>query len=271
MNSRVLTPIVLLLSCAGLFAASSINVPDVPSLTGIRYVAKAELGFNRMNFPTYVALDPIPPLVVPADGVLEIYATVGESETPTFYKNGVALSASDHIQIVGQTLRIDKPTLNDAGIYTTQGSEPLVVRIGKSGSMINTSARGYVVRTDKTLVFGMVVNGTRNKKVLIRAVGPSLEKFGITNFLPEPAVQIYDSNGQPYSNGYVYANPVTGVSAESDLRDSTSKAGAFALVSGAKDIAMLQSMKPGLYTVAVTGANDSEGVALLEFYEVTEE
>jgi hypothetical protein len=43
--------------------------------------------------------------------------------------------------------------------------------------------------------------------------------------------------------------------------------GAFAFTAGSADSAQLVSLTPGAYTVQVSGANASSGVALAEVYE----
>jgi hypothetical protein len=44
--------------------------------------------------------------------------------------------------------------------------------------------------------------------------------------------------------------------------------GAFALVPGTEDAAILITLPPGAYTVKIEGKNGATGVALLEIYEV---
>jgi hypothetical protein len=46
------------------------------------------------------------------------------------------------------------------------------------------------------------------------------------------------------------------------------KVGAFDLPSGSKDAALFLTLPPGVYTIEVSGKNNTEGVALLEIYEV---
>ena len=45
-------------------------------------------------------------------------------------------------------------------------------------------------------------------------------------------------------------------------------AGAFPLVLGSQDAALLVWLEPGLYTVLVNGDDDSSGISLIEVYEV---
>lgn len=55
-----------------------------------------------------------------------------------------------------------------------------------------------------------------------------------------------------------------------EVRDLSTKAGAFTLPSGSKDAALLFSTSTNTsYTVLVSGANGETGVALVEVYDVT--
>jgi hypothetical protein len=44
--------------------------------------------------------------------------------------------------------------------------------------------------------------------------------------------------------------------------------GAFALAAGARDAAVVADLVPGSYTVDVRGVNGSDGLVLVEIYEV---
>ena len=46
------------------------------------------------------------------------------------------------------------------------------------------------------------------------------------------------------------------------------KVGAFALTDGSKDSVILASLSPGAYTIQVSGADGTTGVALIEVYEL---
>jgi hypothetical protein len=51
------------------------------------------------------------------------------------------------------------------------------------------------------------------------------------------------------------------------LQSVTQLTGAFALNPGSKDAAILVTLTPGGYTVQVSGAGDTTGIALVEIYE----
>jgi len=45
------------------------------------------------------------------------------------------------------------------------------------------------------LIGGFIITGNTPKKVILRALGPSLASFGITNFVPDPLLQLRASSG----------------------------------------------------------------------------
>lgn len=165
------------------------------------------------------------------------------------------------------TLVISSASPTDAGIYTYGGSQALLLNVGPQQRFLNLSTRALAGSGDQTLIAGFVVNGTNVKAVLIRAVGPSLAKFGITGFLAEPVIQIYDSTGKPYTDDYAYA-AVVGGGKEAAIAAATEKTGAFPFIAGSKDAVDLRPFPPGAYSIHVTSKNGSTGLALVELYEV---
>ncbi|MFZ1220182.1 MAG: delta-60 repeat domain-containing protein, partial [Chthoniobacterales bacterium] len=62
------------------------------------------------------------------------------------------------------------------------------------GSFGNISTRVRVLSGDNALIGGMIVTGTANKKVLIRAIGPTLTDFGVPGALQNPTVELYQGS-----------------------------------------------------------------------------
>ncbi len=170
----------------------------------------------------------------------------------------------------------------DAALLTTQqpGVYPVVVgskgttgRIiveaydadelgGGNARLSNVSARN-VVTPASPLVAGFVIDGSGSKTVLIRAVGPTLETFGLTGVLANPSLLLQR----------VEAGAVVREESNDDWNDDPAIAsvadtlGAFALTSPA-DAALLITLDPGIYTATVRGAANTTGIAIVEVYEV---
>src|SRR5438067_1234593 len=59
----------------------------------------------------------------------------------------------------------------------------------------NISSRMFVDTGDNALIAGIIIAGTGEKKLLARAIGPSLAAAGIATPLQDPVLELRDSNG----------------------------------------------------------------------------
>jgi hypothetical protein len=139
-----------------------------------------------------------------------------------------------------------------------------VYEVGSSATgVVNLSSRG-MVGTGSPLINGLVVYGAAPQQVLVRGDGPALSAYGVASPLAQPVLQLYDSGGNLIASN-------TGWSTNSNAAQIASAAttvGAFALTAGSADSALLVTLQPGNYTVVITGAAGSTGVALAETYTV---
>jgi hypothetical protein len=140
-------------------------------------------------------------------------------------------------------------------------------RISNTGShAINISTRGVAGTGANKLIAGFIIDGASSKRVLIRAVGPGLAgaPFNLTGTLAEPQLELYTSHNVLSTTAAAW-----GLQANADEIRATARAvGAFDLADGSKDSAMLVTLLPGAWTVQVSGANNTTGVALVEVYAV---
>ena len=126
--------------------------------------------------------------------------------------------------------------------------------------LMNVSARTKVGTGGDILIAGISIAGPLPRTVLIRAIGPGLEPFGVTSILADPVLSLF--NGQTRINGN---DDWTG---NSDLVSLAASVGAFSLPTTSKDAVLAVTLAPGSYSVQVSGANGGTGVALVEVYEV---
>jgi hypothetical protein len=140
-----------------------------------------------------------------------------------------------------------------------------VYEIGSSGSsLVNLSSRGTVGTGNAALIAGIVVSGASSQTVLLRADGPALAEFGVAGSLAQPTLQLFDSKGN-----LVAANTGWGTNANAaQIAAAAAGIGAFALEAGSADSAVLATLPPGAYTMVITGAGSSTGVALAEAYTI---
>jgi len=132
------------------------------------------------------------------------------------------------------------------------------------GNVVNLSTRGMVSPgTSPTLIGGFVIEG-QSRRVLIRAIGPSLAQYGVTDALANPFVTIQRRNTPIYYNGNWGANLDA-----NEIAEAATRVGAFPLERASQDAALLVELSPGAYTASVISENPSVGgTALLEIYVI---
>jgi hypothetical protein len=146
------------------------------------------------------------------------------------------------------------------GIFTSfdNSLRTNIVRIFEgSASFQNLSGRAHVLTGDQILIDGFIVEGSENKTVLIRGLGPSLAGFGILNFLANPTLSLFD-----HTATLIAANDNWQTAANSNqipvgLRPTDPR-----------ESAILTTLQPGAYTAFLQGKGASTGIGLAEIYDV---
>jgi hypothetical protein len=139
--------------------------------------------------------------------------------------------------------------------------------------LVNISTRGMVDDGENVLIGGFVVSGNSPKKMLIRGVGPSLAQFNVSGVITDPKLTVFSSTNAVVAQNDNWQAP-TPVDANqtaatgTDISAAAQATGAFGLLSGSKDAAVLITLAPGTYTAQVSGVNGATGVGLVEIYEV---
>jgi hypothetical protein len=126
----------------------------------------------------------------------------------------------------------------------------------ESPPLVNISTRA-TLSAGQTLTSGFVVGGSVPRRVLVRAIGPTLASFGVTNALPTPTLTVFSGPTQIAVNaGWGGGAPLSTVFAA---------AGAFFLPQASRDAAAVLTLNPGSYTVQIGGG---AGEVLVEVYFV---
>ena len=102
-------------------------------------------------------------------------------------------SALDRVLSPGSYTVILKDTQGQTGVGLFE-----LYDLGGEGSVLENISTRAVVRTgDDVMVGRFILNGDigSSQRVMVRALGPSLGQFGIRDFLANPSVRVYDSNG----------------------------------------------------------------------------
>lgn len=204
-----------------------------------------------------------------------VYSTyLGGGEAPD--NNGfdsafaIAVDAAGNAYMTGGTRSPAFPTAHPVQLQKCFGNfSAFVTKIGELGNspphqgngvaqntLANISTRLPVLRGENVLIGGFIIVGDVPKRVVIRALGPSLAKVGVPGALDDPRLELYqgqtvlaaNDNWREEQEAEIIA---TGV-APGDNRES----------------AIVRTLSPGSYTAIVRGAGDTTGVGLVEVYDL---
>jgi hypothetical protein len=130
-----------------------------------------------------------------------------------------------------------------------------------SDHLLNISTRLPVRTGDDVLIGGMIATGTDPKKVIIRAIGPSLGGAGVQGFLPDPILELHDSTGAA-----IATNDDWQTSPQAAEIQNTGIAPANSLES-----AIIANLNPNQnYTAIVRGKGNATGIAVVEAYDLAQ-
>lgn len=153
--------------------------------------------------------------------------------------------------------------------YASSASGVVLIEMydaGSSGdgvSLVNASMRGYTAPGDGVFIVGFVIRGKNTVKLLLRAAGPSLIPFQVTDAVADPVLTLYQSTTALQSN-----DDWSSATNASEIAAAFTSTGAFAFEAGSRDAAMVVSLSEGVYSMVITGKNSTSGTALGEIYIV---
>jgi hypothetical protein len=163
----------------------------------------------------------------------------------------ITLNPGNYTAIVRSYSDAQQPAQSGVALFEVYDLRKSSSRLG------NVSTRGQVGTGDNILIGGIIIGGNTSKPVVIRALGPSLTKYGVTGVLADPYVELRDGNG-------------TLLEANDDWQQSPEAATIIAdgkAPSNAKEAAMAPILNPGNYTALVSGVGGTTGTALVEVYD----
>jgi hypothetical protein len=128
-----------------------------------------------------------------------------------------------------------------------------------NSQLANISTRGFVLTGNDVMIGGFILGGNNNTHVVVRGIGPSLSRFGLSPLLADPTLELHDSNG-----ALLISND--------DWQDDPAAAGQLTALGLApqdpKESGIFASVLPGLYTAILAGKNGGTGIGLVEIYNV---
>ena len=180
-------------------------------------------------------------------------ATAIASSTPTATATATATATSTPTATASATVTATAtPTATASATATATAT-------ATPAQPVNLSTRMRVGTGDNVGIGGFIISGQTPKHILIRAIGPSLQQFGVPNPLADPVLELYASDPTPFAvnnnwrdsqEGQIKA---TGIPPTNDL-----------------EAAIDTTLTPGNYTAIVRGNNGGTGVALIEVYDLNQ-
>lgn len=124
----------------------------------------------------------------------------------------------------------------------------------ESKKLVNVSTRADVKDGEDVMIGGFIINGTADKRVVLRAIGPSLGQIGLSGLLADPVLELFDSGGalmESNDNRQLLAgvpNPLLPLSPSESFLTAV--------------------LPPGSYTAVLHGNGSATGLALVELYDL---
>lgn len=122
---------------------------------------------------------------------------------------------------------------------------------------VNLSTRMRVQTGDNIGIGGFILTGSAPKHVLIRAIGPSLTSYGVSDPLADPVLELHgpgafvtitNDNWRDTQEDAIQATGIPPVNDSESAIDAT--------------------LAPGAYTAVMTGKGNTSGAALIEVYDL---
>ena len=129
-----------------------------------------------------------------------------------------------------------------------------------ASQLANISTRGSVKTADGVMIGGFILgNGDANTDLAVVGLGPSLDQFMLRDVLPDPTLELHDSNGTLLTVNDNWQDDVVSawqLSAHGLAPPNALESGIFI------------TLPPGLYTAILAGKNGAVGLGLLQVFNL---
>lgn len=149
---------------------------------------------------------------------------------------------------------------NGAGSVTLTGT--------RYASSTNASASGYFsdlsallrLKGGEVQFVNFVIGGSASRRVFVRAAGPGLARMGVNDFAAQPKLELYTAAGGLWATATL---PVT----DASIIALANSLGAHAIVATEADAALVTTLSPGSYVIAVWDGAGTGGAVMTELFE----
>ncbi len=155
---------------------------------------------------------------------------------------------------------------NELGAETSEAATLTVVSAAQAGRFVNFSVVTSLDTPRAETAIDFAVGGadtSGEKPILVRAVGPSLARFGVSNLNPAPAIEVFSGATRMAQNERWGGQPA--------VVEAAARVGAFPLIADdSSDAALLLNAATATHhTIKISGHDGTTGVVLTEIYDAT--
>ena len=142
----------------------------------------------------------------------------------------------------------------------TTGRILKIVPAPASPALVNLATRLRVQTGSNVLIGGFILTGSTSKKVILRAIGPSLKanNQSLPGRLLDPTLTLFDGAGSPLDTNDDWMNSPQ----KQQIIDST------VAPTDPKESAIVRTLPPGNYTAIMSGVGGTSGIGVVELYDL---
>jgi sugar lactone lactonase YvrE len=158
----------------------------------------------------------------------------------------------------GATIRYS-PTAEKTVVFQSNFNTPVFLAVEPAQHrLLNISTRGFL-RGNDVLIAGFVLGGTGpvGTSIMVRALGPSLSSFGITDPQADPVIELRDASGTLLASNNDWKDSQQGAIAATPLAPTNDR-----------ESAILTTLPGGAFTVIVGSATGTPGTVVVEVYNL---
>ena len=141
--------------------------------------------------------------------------------------------------------------------YLAQGNGGQVWKISVTSKALNISSRSNVASGENVMIGGFIITGSANKRVILRAIGPSLQQFNVPNPLADPVLELHGPTGALIMSNDNWRDTQEVEIIQSQLAPTNDL-----------ESALIATLPPGNYTGILQGKNGASGAGLVEVYDL---